>query len=145
MTQWATYAGCLLSPRLRGIISSQNWSLVGTPPLAKSKIPNKYQRWIDARKRYHLSHAHIQMARELGLNPKKFGGMANTKQEPWKLPLPEFIEELYYKHFKKTRPENVRSIEQMVRDHRKKKRERKMGRIEEKNIDPFGEGEGRQQ
>ena len=113
--------------------------------MAKSKIPNKYQRWIDARKRYHLSHAHIQMARELGLNPKKFGGMANTKQEPWKLPLPEFIEELYYKHFKKTRPENVRSIEQMVRDHRKKKRERKMGRIEEKNIDPFGEGEGRQQ
>jgi hypothetical protein len=62
--------------------------------LAKSKIPEKYQRWIDARKRYHLSHAHIQMARELGLNPKKFGSLANTKQEPWKLPLPEFIEEL---------------------------------------------------
>ena len=39
------------------------------------------------------------MARELGLNPKKFGGLANTKQEPWKLPWPEFIEELYIKHF----------------------------------------------
>ena len=65
----------------------------------KNKIPEKYQRWIDARKHYHLSHAHIQMARELGLNPKKFGGLANTKQEPWKLPWPEFIEELYIKHF----------------------------------------------
>ena len=91
----------------------------------KKKIPEKYQRWIDARRCYHLSHAHIQMARELGLNPKKFGGLANTKQEPWKLPLPEFIEELYYKHFKKNRPENVRSIEQMVHDSDRKKAERR--------------------
>ena len=30
----------------------------------KKKIPEKYQRWIDARKRYHLSHAHIQMAKD---------------------------------------------------------------------------------
>ena len=96
------------------------------------------------RKGYHLSPAHIQMARELGLNPKKFGGLANTKQEPWKLPLPEYIEELYIKCFKKNRPENVRSIEQMVRDYRKKKHERKMRRIEEKNTDPSGEGEERQ-
>jgi fructose-1,6-bisphosphatase len=90
--------------------------------LAKTKIPEKYQRWIDARKRYHLSHTHIQMARELGLNPKKFGSIANTKQKPWKLPLPEFIEELYIKHFKKSRPENVRYIEQMVRDSKKEGR-----------------------
>ena len=65
----------------------------------KKKIPEKYQRWIDARKRFHLSHAHIQMAKEPGLNPKKFGSLANTKQEPWKLPLPDFIEELYFKSF----------------------------------------------
>ena len=69
--------------------------------MAKNKIPEKYQRWIEVRKRYHLSNAHIQMARELGPNPKKFGSLANTKQESWKLPLPEFIEELYFKHFKK--------------------------------------------
>jgi len=37
----------------------------------KAKVPEKYQVWINARKRYHLSHAHIQMARELGMNPKK--------------------------------------------------------------------------
>ena len=113
--------------------------------MAKSKISDKYQPWIDARKRYHLSHAHIQMARELGLNPKNFGGLANTKQEPWKLPLPEYIEELYFKRFKKSRPENVRSIEQMVRDYHKKKQERKIRRIEEKDIDPCGKGEERQQ
>jgi len=54
-----------------------------------------------------LSDAHSQMARELGLNPKKFGGLANTKQEPWKAPLPEFIEALYFKHFKKRRPDKT--------------------------------------
>ena len=79
--------------------------------MAKNKkIPKKYQRWIEARKRFHLSHAHIQMAIELGLNPRKFGGLAKTKQEPWKLPLPEYIEELYIKHFEKNRPDNVCSI-----------------------------------
>ncbi len=87
----------------------------------KKKIPEKYQRWIDARKRFHLSHAHIQMARELGMNPRKFGSLANTKQEPWKLSLPDFIEELYFKHFKKNQPDNVRSIEQMVKDYNRKK------------------------
>ena len=50
----------------------------------KAKISAKHQVWIDVRKRYHLSHAHIQMARQLGLNPKKFGKIANYKQEPWK-------------------------------------------------------------
>jgi hypothetical protein len=55
--------------------------------------------WAEAQKRFHLSDLHIQMARELGLNPKKFGGLANHRQEPWKLPLPEFIAECYIKRF----------------------------------------------
>jgi len=63
------------------------------------------------------------MTRELGLNPKKFGGLANTRQEPWKLPLPEFIEKLYFKHFNRRRPDVVRSIEQMVSDARRKSTE----------------------
>jgi len=100
----------------------------------EKKIPEKYQRWIDANKRYHLSHAHIQMARELGLNPKKFGSLANTKQEPWKLPLPDFIEELYFKHFNKNQPDNVRSIEHMVKDYNKKKEERRDRRLKEKEL-----------
>ena len=105
----------------------------------KKKIPEKYQRWIDARKRYHLSHAHIQMARELGMNPKKFGGLANTKQEPWKLPLPDFIEKIYFKHFKKNQPDNVRSIEQMVKDYNKKKEERRVRRLKEKESQQSGD------
>ncbi|MFH1942363.1 MAG: hypothetical protein ABIL68_09690 [bacterium] len=102
----------------------------------KVKIPEKYQGWIDARKRYHLSHAHIQMARELGMNPKKFGKIANHKQEPWKAPLPVFIEGLYFKRFGKSRPDEVKSMEQMVKieekkkaEHRERKQRKKQGII----------------
>ena len=59
------------------------------------------QKWIEAKKKYRLSNEIIQMAKELGLNPKKFGGMANHKQEPWKEPLPDFIRSLYEKRFRK--------------------------------------------
>ena len=54
------------------------------------------------------------------MNSGKLGSFANHKQEPWKLPLPNFIEELYYKRFNKDRPETVRSIEQMVKDQNPK-------------------------
>lgn len=68
---------------------------------------NKQKNWIEAKKKFHLSDMHIQMARELGMNPKKFGSLANHKQEPWKVPLPEFIEELYLKRFKKEKPDVI--------------------------------------
>ena len=97
----------------------------------KKSFPPKYQQWIDARRRFHLSHAVVQMARELGMNPKKLGGKANHKQEPWKVPLPIFIEELYFKKFGKERPDNVRSIEQMVRDKKQKQVERKARKRQE--------------
>ncbi len=67
--------------------------------------------WIEARKRFHLSHAQVQMARELGMNPKKLGKLDNHDQERRKVPLPQFIEHLYLKRFGKERPEVVVSIE----------------------------------
>lgn len=76
-----------------------------------SALPPKIQAWVEARKRYHLSHAHVQMARELGLNPRKLGKIANHKQEPWKAPLPQFIEHLYLKRFGRERPQSVMPVE----------------------------------
>ncbi len=93
--------------------------------MAKKKLSPKYQVWIDARKRFHLSHAHIQMAREIGLNPRKLGKLANHDQEPWKEPLPDYIETLYQKNFKKDPLETALSIEQIVNDKKRKKAERK--------------------
>jgi hypothetical protein len=70
-----------------------------------ARIPDHLQAWITARKRHHLSHAHVQMARELGMKPKTLGKIDNADQEPWKLPLPAFIESLYHKRFGKDRPD----------------------------------------
>jgi hypothetical protein len=42
--------------------------------------PPQVQAWTEARQRYHLSHAQVQMARELGLNPRKLGKIANHRQ-----------------------------------------------------------------
>ncbi len=104
----------------------------------KKRIPDKFQIWINARKRYHLSHAQIQMARELGMNPKKFGKLANHKQEPWKAPLSVFIEERYFKRFGKRYPDNVRSIEQIVKHQREKKEERKKRKDEKNQLSQSG-------
>lgn len=75
------------------------------------KLSQDLQAWVDARKRFHLSHAQAQMARELGMNPKKLGKLNNHDQEPWKAPLPQFIEHLYVKRFGKARPDVVMSVE----------------------------------
>jgi hypothetical protein len=58
------------------------------------------------------------MARELGLNPAKLGKLDNHRQEPWKLPLPRFIEHLYAKRFGRERPDVVESIEEIARTAR---------------------------
>lgn len=59
------------------------------------------EEWEAARKRHRLSKVQAQMARELGMNPKKLGKIDNHRQEPWKAPLPQFIEGLYFKRFDK--------------------------------------------
>jgi len=81
----------------------------------KSNPNQKMQAWIDARRRHHLSNAQVQMAQELGMNPKKLGKLDNHKQEPWKTPLPQFIGHLYFSRFGKERPDVVLSIEEKVR------------------------------
>ena len=92
------------------------------------RIPANLQPWIEARRKFHLSHEHIQMARELRMNPKKLGKLANHDQEPWKLPLPEFIKTRYFKRFGKGRPDVVRSIEATVAAREAKKQARKVAR-----------------
>ena len=89
------------------------------------RIPAKLQPWIEARRRFKLSHVHIQMARELGMNPKKFGSLANERREPWKAPLSEFIAQCYRKRFGRSEPEHVRSLEQWIEaDENRRKRKR---------------------
>lgn len=100
-------------------------------------LPKKIQVWVDARQKFHLSHVDIQMARELGLNPKKLGSLANHKQERWKAPLPEFIEDIYFKRFGKERPDVVLSIEDLVKKNQNKKTKPQLPEQEKvQNIEP---------
>ena len=94
----------------------------------QKRIPASLQPWIDARRRFHLSHEHVQMARELGMNPKKLGKLDNHHQEPWKLPLPQFIRKLYSKRFGKGMPDVVRSIEETAAAKQAKKQAKKATR-----------------
>ncbi len=81
----------------------------------RSALPPTAQAWVEARARYQLSHAQVQMGRELGLNPRKLGKVANHRQEPWKAPLPQFIEQLYLKRFGRERPQTVMPAEKWGR------------------------------
>ena len=103
--------------------------------MPKKSCPDHLQVWIDARKRFRLSHAQVQMVRELGLNPKKLGKLANQDQEPWKMPLPQFIEHLYRKRFRRDFPEVVMSIEEKAEmERRQKLARREKKRAESKEI-----------
>jgi hypothetical protein len=61
------------------------------------------------------------MAPELGMNPAKLGKLDKSKQESWKLPLPQLIEELYFERFGKTAPDAVMSIKERARIEQRKK------------------------
>ena len=89
--------------------------------MSRGRTPKRLQLWIQARQRHRLSHEQVQMARELGLNPRKLGKLDNHRQEPWKLPLPVFIEQLYRMRFRKDRPDVVLSLEDRARLHEQKK------------------------
>ena len=97
-----------------------------------SQIATKLEPWFEARRRFKLSHVQIQMARELGMNPKNFGKLANHKQEPWKAPLPQFIEACYEKKFHRNRPENLRTLEELIVHDKQKRAEKKAKKEQER-------------
>jgi hypothetical protein len=93
--------------------------------MGKKRLSQNVQDWVEARRRFHLSHAHVQMARELGMNPTKVGRLDNHDREPWKAPLPQFIEHLYEQRFDREPPAVVMSVEDRARARDAKKATRK--------------------
>lgn len=92
----------------------------------------KLEAWIVARARHRLSHAHVQMARELGMDPRSLGKIDNHRQEPWKAPLPLFIEELYRERFGRERPATVLRLEEVRRKTSAAKAARKAARRQQR-------------
>ena len=97
------------------------------------------EEWIEAQKRHRLSDIQIQMARELGFKPKSLSKIDNHKQEQWKAPLPDYIEDLYEKRFKRESPLVVKPLFSQLQDYKlnkdKKKKEKAKRRKEENASD----------
>ena len=83
------------------------------------------EKWMVAQKRHRLSDKQVQMARELGLNPDKLGKIDIHMQEAWKAPLPQFIESIYFKRFKRENPETVKPLKQIMAEMEVKKKQQK--------------------
>lgn len=88
------------------------------------------EKWMVVQKRHRLSDKQVQMVRELGLNPDKFGKIDNHKQKPWKAPLPQFIEHIYFKRFKREEP--VKLLKQILKEMETKKKLQKEKKEERK-------------
>lgn len=60
------------------------------------------EKWKEAQKKCRLSDKHVQMVRELGLNPDKLGKINNHKQEPRTSPFAYLFGRIVFKTFQKT-------------------------------------------
>jgi hypothetical protein len=57
----------------------------------------KNELWIEAKKKCRLNIETIQMAKELGLNPKSLLKNIPNKSQKWKAPVKVWIQEMYNK------------------------------------------------
>lgn len=71
--------------------------------MAKSKQQGSTQDrlWAVAKRRCHLNQEDIRMAKELGLKPHSLKNIPSPNQQ-WKLPVKQWIQELYEKKTGKT-------------------------------------------
>lgn len=98
-------------------------------------MATKIDKWIEAQRRHRLSDLHVQMARELGLNPDKLGKIDNHDQESWKAPLPQFIEKIYYKRFKRESPTvEIKPLKQIVKEQKIAQEKKKKEKLKRRNM-----------
>ena len=67
--------------------------------MAKQRPAHDEEAWRTAKKICRLTARQVEMARALGMNPRKLPGLRPSPKERWKLPVDEFIEERYRKRF----------------------------------------------
>ena len=89
------------------------------------------QEWASVKRQHGLTDAQAQMARELGMNPKRLPQTEDAGQEP----LARRIEVLYLKRFKKPLPDAVVPLRQLLHDTRARERAEANGRRRKKRQD----------
>jgi len=70
----------------------------------KNKQPQnkKDKLWAEAKRRCRLNPEDVRMAKEMGLNPRSLIKNIPSKTEPWKLPVKDWIREMYQKRHEKS-------------------------------------------
>ncbi len=66
---------------------------------SKKRRAHAQEAWTIATKMCRLTARQVEMARLLGMNPRKLPRLRPSPQQRWKLPVGEFIEERYRKRF----------------------------------------------
>ncbi len=67
--------------------------------MARKRRPYHEESWRKAKRICQLNARQVEMARALGMNPKKLSSLRPSPQQRWKLPVGEFIEARYWKRF----------------------------------------------
>lgn len=83
---------------------------------------DQLQLWVKVKRQCALTDAHVQMARELGMNPKRLIESEGTTQVLAQLPLSQRIEGIYLKCFKKPLPAADPPLRQLLHDTRVRER-----------------------
>lgn len=66
---------------------------------SKAKRKGSEDPWARAKRLCRLSARHVEMAKALGMNPKKLPGLIPSKTQQWKAPVRVFLEDLYAERF----------------------------------------------
>ena len=91
-------------------------------PAAMKETADQLQTWVRVKRQCARTDAHVQMARELGMNPRRLAESASTQQGLTQPSFTQRIESLYLKRFKKPRPDIVVPLRQALHDARARER-----------------------
>ena len=78
-------------------------------PKKNKKLQNKKDRlWTEAKRKCRLNTEDVRMAKEMGLNPRSLIKNIPAKTESWKLPVKDWIREMYLKRQEKSARKKAR-------------------------------------
>ncbi len=73
---------------------------MGILAMSQAKKLKQQELWTEAKKKCRMTQEEIEKAQALGLNPKKLlANHTSCKQERWKAPVGEWIQDIYEKRF----------------------------------------------
>ncbi len=74
----------------------------------KKSIGKKEQLWVEAKRKCRLNTEDVRMAKEMGLNPRSLIKNSPSKSQQWKLPVKDWIHEMYQKRQEKSAKKKAR-------------------------------------